>query len=91
MDEITAAAGPPEQRSAVRVHAAALRSALPRRSVTMSVMSTPRRTSFPITVTHLPVVRCQICDRTVPHRPGEVGQALTEHYRRTHPELLGQQ
>jgi hypothetical protein len=51
-------------------------------------MSTPRRTPYPITVTQLPVVRCQICDRTVAHRPGEAGRALTDHYRRAHPELL---
>ncbi|HEX2806841.1 MAG TPA: hypothetical protein VHN80_11795 [Kineosporiaceae bacterium] len=51
-------------------------------------MSTSRRTSYPITVTQLPVVRCQVCDRTMAHRPGEAGQALTDHYRRSHPEVL---
>ena len=49
--------------------------------------STPRR--FPVTVTHLPVTRCQICHRTVAYRPGNLSEVLTEHYRRAHPEALG--
>ncbi len=44
---------------------------------------------FPVTVTQLPVVRCQICDRTVAYRPGTVSQTLTGHYRRDHPAALG--
>lgn len=52
-------------------------------------MSTPRRTSFPVTVTQLPVVRCQVCERTLAHRPGEAAQTLTDHYRKAHPEMLG--
>ena len=43
---------------------------------------------FPVTVTQLPVTRCQICDRTVAYRPGTLTEVLTEHYRRTHPEVL---
>jgi len=43
---------------------------------------------FPVTVTHLPVTRCQICHRTVAYRPGTPSEALTEHYRRAHPEVL---
>jgi hypothetical protein len=43
---------------------------------------------FPITVTHLPVVRCQICRRTVAHRPGDASAVLTEHYRRVHADTL---
>jgi hypothetical protein len=35
-----------------------------------------------VTVTHLPVTRCQICHRTVACRPGKVSEVLTEHYRR---------
>jgi hypothetical protein len=31
---------------------------------------------------------CQICRRTVAYRPGTLSQALTEHYRRAHPEAL---
>lgn len=45
------------------------------------------RKSFPVTVTHLPVVRCAICGRTMAHRPGE-GEAsavLTAHYEQAHP------
>ena len=43
---------------------------------------------FPVTVTRLPVTRCQICDRTVAYRPGTLTEVLTGHYRRAHPELL---
>ena len=49
--------------------------------------SSPRR--FPVTITQLPLTRCQICHRTVAYRPGNLSQALTEHYRQTHPETLG--
>jgi hypothetical protein len=44
---------------------------------------------FPVTVTHLPVTRFQICDRTLAYRPGNISAVLTEHYRRDHPEALG--
>ena len=44
---------------------------------------------FPVTVTQLPVTRCQTCDRTLAYRPGNISEVLTEHYRRTHPEALG--
>ena len=53
---------------------------------TMSKSSSRR---FPVTVTQLPVVRCEVCQRTVAHRPGQASQVLTEHYRREHPEELG--
>jgi hypothetical protein len=43
---------------------------------------------FPVTVSQLPVVRCQICKRTVAYRPGKISEVLTEHYRRAHPEAL---
>jgi hypothetical protein len=43
---------------------------------------------FPVTVTQLPVTRCQICHRTVAYRPGTITEALTGHYRRAHPEAL---
>jgi hypothetical protein len=42
-----------------------------------------------VTVTHLPVTRCQICDQTVAYRPGSLSEVLTGHYRRAHPEALG--
>ena len=44
---------------------------------------------LPVTVTHLPVTRCQLCDRTLAYRPGNISEVLTEHYRRAHPEALG--
>ena len=44
---------------------------------------------FPVTVTRLPVVRCQVCQRTIAHQPGKASEVLTEHYRRAHPAKLG--
>jgi hypothetical protein len=41
---------------------------------------------FPVTVTRLPVTRCQVCHHTVAYRPGAISEALTEHYRRAHPK-----
>ena len=52
-------------------------------------MSSSRSRRFPVTVTHLPVTRCQICDRTLAYRPGNISAVLTGHYRRDHPEALG--
>ncbi|MGE5132721.1 MAG: hypothetical protein ACM32E_07390 [Gemmatimonadota bacterium] len=52
-------------------------------------MSKSTSRSFPVTVTQLPLTRCQICQQTVAYQPGEVSEALTEHYRRAHPETLG--
>jgi hypothetical protein len=52
-------------------------------------MTKSASSSFPVTVTHLPVARCQICDRTVAYRPGKISEVLTEHYRRAHPKALG--
>ncbi|HEY6279481.1 MAG TPA: hypothetical protein VIX86_24485 [Streptosporangiaceae bacterium] len=51
-------------------------------------MSTRSSRRFPVTVTQLPTVRCQICRRTVAYRPGKISEVLTEHYRRAHPEAL---
>jgi hypothetical protein len=48
-------------------------------------MSKPR---YPVTVTQLPVLRCEICQRTIAHKPGQASEVLTEHYRRVHPESL---
>jgi hypothetical protein len=53
-----------------------------------ALMSTSQGRRFPVTVTHLPVTRCQICHRTVAYRPGGLSQVLTEHYRRAHPRAL---
>jgi hypothetical protein len=55
----------------------------------MEVMSKSNSRRFPLTVTHLPVTRCQICDRPVAYRPGKISEVLTEHYRRAHPGALG--
>jgi hypothetical protein len=52
-------------------------------------MSTSKTGRFPVTVTRLPVTRCQICQRTLAYRPGEASSVLTQHYRRAHPEELG--
>jgi hypothetical protein len=52
-------------------------------------MSTAETRRFPVTVSRLPVTRCQICQRTIAYRPGEASSVLTEHYRRSHPEALG--
>jgi hypothetical protein len=43
---------------------------------------------FPVTVTRLPIIRCQVCQRAVPCRDGQASAAMTEHYRRQHPDLL---
>ncbi|MGD0602958.1 MAG: hypothetical protein ABSA53_05065 [Streptosporangiaceae bacterium] len=51
-------------------------------------MNTSHSRRFPVTVTHLPVTRCQICHRTVAYHPGNLSEVLTEHYRRAHPEAL---
>jgi hypothetical protein len=55
----------------------------------MELMSTSSSRRFPVTVTHLPVTRCQICDRTFAYQPGNLSEILTEHYRRVHPKALG--
>ena len=52
-------------------------------------MSSSNSCRFPVTVTQLPVTRCEICQRTVAYRPGALSEALTKHYRRAHPEALG--
>ena len=54
----------------------------------IEAMSNSDSRRFPVTVTRLPVTRCQICHRTVAYRPGSLS-VLTEHYRRVHPETLG--
>ena len=51
-------------------------------------MSKSSSRRFPVTVTHLPVTRCQICHRTVAYWPGNLSEVLTEHYRRAHSEAL---
>jgi hypothetical protein len=53
------------------------------------MMSTSRPHRFPVTVTHLPVTRCQVCHRTIAYYPGNISVVLTEHYRQAHPQALG--
>jgi hypothetical protein len=54
-----------------------------------SLMSPSASRRFPVTVTQLPVVRCQVCQRTIAHQPGKASEVLTDHYQRAHPEKLG--
>jgi hypothetical protein len=51
-------------------------------------MGTSSSRHFPVTVTQLPVTRCEICRRTVAYQPGSITKVLTEHYQRAHPEVL---
>jgi hypothetical protein len=43
------------------------------------------RRTFPVTVRQLPVVRCEICGRTLAHQTGRANEILTAHYSREHP------
>ncbi|HVT70352.1 MAG TPA: hypothetical protein VHF26_21585 [Trebonia sp.] len=45
--------------------------------------------SFPVTVTQLPLTRCEICQTTVAYRPGAASAALTKHYELRHKDALG--
>jgi len=65
------------------------RTAHAHRTGIIGAMSKSSSRRFPVTVTQLPVTRCQICRRTVAYRPGSLAETLTEHYRRAHPETLG--
>lgn len=49
--------------------------------------SKPR--TFPVTVTQLPLVRCAICGRMLPHQKGAAAEALTAHYAQAHGDLIG--
>jgi len=51
-------------------------------------MSRSDSSRFPVTVTRLPVTRCEICGRTLAYRPGQASTVLTQHYNRMHPEAL---
>jgi hypothetical protein len=52
-------------------------------------MSSSSSRRFPVTVTQLPVTRCEICQRTMAYRPRALSEALTKHYRPVRPEALG--
>ena len=62
----------------------------PGSSGNVKVMTRSAAKSFPVTVTQLPVTRCEICQRTVAYRPGEASEALTKHYKLMHKDALGQ-
>jgi hypothetical protein len=47
-----------------------------------------RSSRFPVTVRQLPLIRCQLCGRTMAHRPGTASDVLTEHYHRKHADIL---
>jgi hypothetical protein len=51
-------------------------------------MSKSNTARFPVTITRLPVSRCQVCQRTFASKPGQASAVLTEHYRREHPDIL---
>jgi hypothetical protein len=51
-------------------------------------MSRSGSSRFPVTVTRLPVTRCEVCGRTLAYRPGQASTVLTQHYNRAHPEAL---
>ena len=51
-------------------------------------MSRPDSSRFPVTVTRLPLTRCEICGRTLAYQPGQASAVLTKHYHRMHPEAL---
>lgn len=52
-------------------------------------MSRSESPQFPVTVTRLPVTRCEICGRTLAYRPGQASAVLTKHYAKLHPDELG--
>lgn len=55
----------------------------------VKVMTRSATKTFPVTVTRLPVTRCEICQRTVAYRPGAASEALTKHYKLMHRDALG--
>ena len=52
-------------------------------------MSNSNPSRHPVTVTHLPLVRCAVCRRTVAHRPRQASIVLTKHYENAHRDLVG--
>jgi hypothetical protein len=51
-------------------------------------MSRANSREFPVTVSQLPVLRCQVCHATMACRAGQASDVLTEHYRKEHPDVL---
>ena len=52
------------------------------------VTGKPGSRRSPVTATHLPVIRCQICHHAIACLPGKASDALTGHYRQAHPETF---
>jgi hypothetical protein len=46
------------------------------------------KSQFPVTITKLPVTRCEVCGRTLAYRPGQASAVLTAHYAKMHPDAL---
>jgi hypothetical protein len=53
-------------------------------------MSRSESSRFPVTVTQLPLIRCELCGRTLAHQPGQASAVLTKHYLRMHPAALSE-
>jgi len=53
-------------------------------------MSRADSSRFPVTVTRLPLTRCEVCGRTLAYQPGQASAVLTKHYLRMHPEALSE-
>jgi hypothetical protein len=51
-------------------------------------MTRSESSRFPVTVSRLPVTRCEVCGRTLAYQPGQASEVLTQHYYRMHPEAL---
>jgi hypothetical protein len=64
----------------------------PNRGVTphdVVIMARSKTPKFPVTVTQLPLVRCSMCGRMLPHQKGAAADVLTAHYAQAHSDLLG--
>ena len=67
-------------------------SGVPNRVVTphdVVIMARSKTRKFPVTVTQLPLVRCSVCGRMLPHQKGAAADVLTVHYAQAHSDLLG--
>jgi hypothetical protein len=51
-------------------------------------MSRSDSPKFPVTVTQLPVTRCEVCGRTLAYRAGQASEVLTKHYEKMHPDAF---
>lgn len=79
---------PPAHPPARGLHETSTGEVTPDGVASWTEMSKSPSRRFPVTATHLPVTRCQLCHRTVACRPGAISQTLTGHYRRVHPDAL---